>query len=327
MTDYPANWALLSRLWLHEPDLAALDQWRAAAPGEQPLQLPGDLDDLRAAYADLFLLNVWPYGTAYTDAWGEINTPEARHTAAVFEAAGYAPSERSEVGAPDHLGLCLGFLGHLARRGDGARVQFLAQLADWAPVCCLAVERDPAAHAFYRALGRRTREAVMDELQVRLAANPDAWRDRPDAEAAGLPGGEWRLRHVVRFWLTPARCGLFLSRARLGRMARGLGLHLPFGARRDVAAWLFSGAGEGGRLFDLLAQLRAETAAWADAYEAWGARWTAWRVPAQAWQGRIDAARRLLDEMERQAREGVPVDFADPSQGDDSAGVFLDDAA
>lgn len=327
MTGAPSNWALLSRLWLHEPDAAALDQWRADAPPGQRLPAVPDPDDLRAAYAELFLLNVWPYGTAYTDAWGEINTPEARRVAADFDAAGYAPPELSEVGAPDHLGLCLGFMAQQADRGRAASRNFLAQMADWAPLCCLAAERDPSAHAFYRALAGRTREAVLDEVQARVAPDLGAWPHRAEPEAAGLPGDEWRLRHVVTFWLTPARCGLFLSRARLGGMARALGLHLPFGARRDVAEWLFSGAGEGGRLFELLAQLRAEAGAWGDAYDAWAERWPAWHVHARAWRARIDAARRLLDEMERQAREGVTVEFADPSQSVGSAGMGLDDVA
>jgi TorA maturation chaperone TorD len=328
MIGAPANWALLSRLWLHEPDAAALDEWRAHAASGMPLPAASDLGELHAAYAELFLLNVWPYCTVFTDAWGEINTSDARRVAADFEAAGYAPPELSEVGAPDHLGLCLGFLGCAANSPQDTHGKFLAQVAAWAPVCCFAAEHDPVAHPFYRALAGWTREAVMAEMQTRLAGYPDAGLNRRDAETSGLPGDEWRLRHIVRFWLTPARCGLFLSRARLGGMGRALGLQLPFGARRDVGAWLFSGAGEGGRLFDLLAQLRAETGAWADAYDAWAERWPAWHVHARAWRARIDAARRLLDEMERQAREGVTVEFANrPEGGDSAAGMSRDEAA
>ncbi len=85
-----------------------------------------------------------------------------------------------------------------------------------------------------------------------------------------------------------------------------------------MAQWLFTGAGEGGQLFDLLAQLRAETGAWADAYVAWAVRWPVWQAAARAWRVRIDAARRLLDAMEQQARDGVTVEFANPTDGEDS---------
>ncbi len=100
---------LLSSLWLHEPDSAAIA--RAASELGLPTAEPGEL---ALAYADLFLLNVYPYGTAYTDPDGELNAPEAHELATLFEAYGYCPSELNEVAAPDHLGLCLGFLSHVS---------------------------------------------------------------------------------------------------------------------------------------------------------------------------------------------------------------------
>ena len=94
-----ASLALLSNLWLHEPDESML----ALAREGFALPAVASTAELAMAYTDLFLLNVYPYGTAYTDAWGELNTPEARSIRAKFEAHGYRPKELLETGAPDHL--------------------------------------------------------------------------------------------------------------------------------------------------------------------------------------------------------------------------------
>src|SRR3990172_12671037 len=107
---HPSSFILhtLSSLWLHEPDSVTV------ARAENELGLPtATPDELAAAYADLFLLNVYPYGTAYTDPDGELNAPSAHKLATLYETQGYCPPELNEVAAPDHLGLCLGFIHHI----------------------------------------------------------------------------------------------------------------------------------------------------------------------------------------------------------------------
>ena len=178
---------LLSQLWLREPGAAALG--RARALGIWGASCAADPGQLAVAYADLFILNVYPYGTVYTDAWAEINTPAARRTAALFEAHGFQPPDMSAVGAPDHLGLCLEFLGRLLAAPGADRMageRFLGELAFWAPVCCLAAERDPTAHEFYRATARTTREALLSAL-----CPPPAEGEQP---GAARPGVVCRLR-------------------------------------------------------------------------------------------------------------------------------------
>ena len=59
--------SLLSRLWLSEPDAALL---RNAVDAGFP---QASIEDLALAYADLFLLNVYPYGSVYLDSSGELN--------------------------------------------------------------------------------------------------------------------------------------------------------------------------------------------------------------------------------------------------------------
>lgn len=113
---------LLSRLWLHEPDTRALEAVRGI---ESLAPLIAGSAELSTAYTELFLLNVYPYGTVFTDSSGELNATSAGRTARRYEASGYSPPELFEVGAPDHAGLCLGFLGPLCGQGGGGpRVLF-----------------------------------------------------------------------------------------------------------------------------------------------------------------------------------------------------------
>jgi TorA maturation chaperone TorD len=278
--------ALLSHLWLHEPDAAIIT--RAVSELGLP---PGPPAELASAYTDVFLLNVYPYGTAFTDPTGELNGPEAQRVAALYEAHGYGPPELDAVGAPDHLGVCLGFAA------DVGRGSILPGLLEWAPVCCLAVEREPSAHPFYRALAGRTSEWLMTaRRQPSADALPSAPGDLPFAE------DEIRLRDIVRFFLIPARCGVFLSRSRWGQMARGLGMRLPFGSRFEVAEMTFrSAGGEPERLGRLLNALEAEVEAWADAYRALAEGYPVWRPGADKWLARTAVALRTLTEMRQMA--------------------------
>src|SRR5205814_8671464 len=77
-----------------------------------------------------------------------------------YAAAGYQPPDLARTGAPDHAGLCLGFLAHLAAGGHEDS-EFLSWTLDWLPVCALAVERQPQAHPFYRDLAAATREVLL----------------------------------------------------------------------------------------------------------------------------------------------------------------------
>src|SRR3990167_5980494 len=91
------NFELLSCLWLREPDTQTIA--RAHRELSLPLANPGELAQ---AYTDVFLLNVPPYGTAYTDEYGELNGERAQAVARQFEAHGYFPDELMQVAAPDH---------------------------------------------------------------------------------------------------------------------------------------------------------------------------------------------------------------------------------
>lgn len=281
---------LLSFLWLHEPDAQTIARAvsELGLPAADPsTALRASPPELARAYADIFLLNVPPYGTVYTDDDGELNAPAAQGMEALYAAQGYRPPELSQVGAPDHLGLCLGLLSTKEGRS------ILPSLLDWAPVCCFAVEREPAAHRFYRALAKVTRDRLMAETVLPNTQYPIHHSSRE----AIIHRSDVSLRDIVRFLLAPAQCGLFLSRSQLGQMAKGLGMQLPFGSRFEVAEWLLTAAGQSDQAPLLLAAFEKEVDEWGAAYRQWATTWPGWASAAAQWLDRLERARRTLGAM------------------------------
>ena len=314
-----ASLGLLSRLWLREPDSVVL-----AAARELPSLAP-HVDEPAAmapAYTDLFLLNVYPYGTAFIDPSGELNGPAASQTARRYEERGFRPPELFEVGAPDHVGLCLGFLEHLARCGQ-EDLEFSSLLLEWVPVCGLAVEREPTAHPFYRAVASTTRRRLMRDIPESVSRASE--REERAPQSADADGEEEvGLSDVVRFLLSPARSGFFLSRARLGQLARAAGLRLPFGSRFDVARMLFQTAGEGGKVGTVLDLLEAELAVWKEAYRAWSEEHRRWAPFAARWLGRTGETGRRIQEMRTILENPPELEYTDGRGGEISSSFSRD---
>ncbi|BCX02187.1 MAG: dehydrogenase [Candidatus Roseilinea sp.] len=298
---------LLAELWLHEPDAATVTQ------AQRALGLPDAKSaDLAIAYVDLLLNSVYPYGTSFTDAWGEINTPEAEQMYEWFAQHAFDTDALREVGAPDHIGVCLQFLAHTL---DAPCIPFNTQLLRWAPALCIAVEREPGAHPFYKALAERTRamlfrlslpvdRGLLDESRFDVTLPPLSHLSSDWLANGFIPLAdedeeqEVRLKDIVRFLLIAERSGMFLSRARLGYLANGLGIRLPFLPRFDLGELLFLSAGEAGRLDDLIRMLHAEIADWRAAYAGVAQTWPPWSDYAASWQVRLANSATLLDGMQ-----------------------------
>jgi TorA maturation chaperone TorD len=278
--------SLLSKLWLSEPDGSLL---RDAIDAGFP---QASIEDLALAYADLFLLNVYPYGSVYLDSSGELNGAPAAWAERLYASAAYSPPDLQRAAGADHAGLCLGFLAHASEKGV-ADSEMRRMLGAWIPVCTLAVEREPGAHEFYRFLARATRE--------RLLSEPAPQEPQEDflAEPGLSPGadGEIRLTDVLRFLLTPARCGFFLSRGRIGQLARGAGLRIPFGSRFDVARSVFEQAGEEATVDALIALLGREREEWERSFEELSSRHPGWAPQGLSWKARLEGTREALAAM------------------------------
>lgn len=247
---------------------------------------PDGGEEAGAAYTDLLLLNVYPYASVYRDLPAELNGPSSLWVAGRFAAAGFAPQELETVAAADHVGLCLGYLDY---SNDAEFVRFCLE---WIPVWTLAVEREPAGDSFYPSLARETRE----ELLARATTALEPLDSGAESQAAD-PSEEVRLFDVVRYLLSPAECGFFLSRSRLGRIAREIGMRLPFNSRFDVAENLFASAGESGRLPELLGSLEREREGWDGAYEDLAREKPVWAAFAALWRRRTASAKSRLAEM------------------------------
>lgn len=284
------TWDDLARLWLREPDERALESAEGLG-----LSLSGATpNELAADFSELFLLNVYPYGSVFTDPSGELNGRFASWAASRYERRSYLTPEFWEAGAPDHVGLCVGYLGHLEKIGE-TDPDFSLSLQEWLPVCALAVERDPSAAELYRALAQRTRAAVMrDEPRgQRVLGSPEE-----DGTDGAFENDEIHLSDVLSYLLAPARSGFFLSRSRLGKIARQSGLQLPFGGRYEVARALFGAAGEAERVREVLGALAEETDAWETAYAGWESEHASWSRFATLWRSRIGRTRCRLAAME-----------------------------
>jgi TorA maturation chaperone TorD len=298
---------LAARLWLSEPDEESLERARQSG-----IAANASPEDLAGAYTALFVLNVYPYGSVFTDPSAGLNGGDSLVWARRLEESDFRPLELSSVGAPDHFGLCLKYVHFLETRGADSAAA-LAGLLSWGPVCTLAAERDPMAHQFYRRLARSTREALLERAAPGAAAAPAL-----DAREGALEGsgedGELRLADIVAYFLAPGRSGFFLSRSTLARMGRRVSLPLPFGGRFETARGLFEAAGVSGRVEALLDQIRGQIDAWEREYRAIAEACPAWAVWAEAWSARLSRSRSVVADLRANVRDFKP---SLPSRGAD----------
>lgn len=110
------------------------------------------------------------------------------------------------------------------------------------------------------------------------------------------------LHALASFLVTPARCGIFLSRSRIRGLAREMGLRAGVQSRSRMLENLFREAGSDGRVEELLGRIDAIARESLSRYRAWGRECPpsrgAWRDPAR----RARALRRHLAQAQKWAR-------------------------
>lgn len=295
-----ALYRLLGRLLLHEPDAALLARLRespafaAALPEDDGL-----VPRLRAEYARLFLLNVYPYESVFLDASAMLGAAPSVAVEAEYRAAGFEVSGVPRPGAPDHLGAELWFAARLVDAAPRAvqRAFLETHLAACIAPFAEAVARD-ARHPFYRVLADVTADVVLADLaDLQAGALPlAADEERPEASLE-----ESDLAAVSRHLATPCLAGLLLSREALHRLAGRLGLPLALLERPKMVEMLFEGAARFGLLPALLDEAEADARAAAARYAARAADHAAAAAAVRPWERRATRTAEALAVMRREA--------------------------
>ena len=196
----------------------------AAAGVAEGLGLPAPSGD---AYATVFLMEVYPYGSVYLGPEGMLGGEARDRTTGVWQALGIEPPSE-----PDHVAALLGILAALAERSHDARaaharrVLLWEHVLPWMPICLTKIQELGVAP--YDAWAAQT---------LALLAHEAATVPAPDHLPPALAGAPTLRNHpdtLVADLLAPIRSGVVLTRADLSAAARALGLGLRRGERRFI---------------------------------------------------------------------------------------------
>jgi TorA maturation chaperone TorD len=249
------------------------------------LALPGEARD--DEYAELFLFQLYPYGSVYLGPEGKLGGEARDRVAGFWRALGLTPPAE-----PDHLASLLGLYAELAEREapqEWRRALLHEHLLSWTdPFLDRVGELAPPYH---RAWAGLLREALDVEAAAvgPLPLAPLAHRDAPSLERPEEIGGVGFLEQL----LTPVRTGFVLVRSDLVAAGRDLGLGLRVAERRYV-------------LEALLAQDAPATLRWLARF----AERAAERHRSEFWRERAAAAAALLAEAAGEAAQQEEVAHA-----------------
>lgn len=301
--DRAAVYRLLGRLLLAEPDAALvgrLREWPAFAEALDGKDDEAAAARLRAEYARLFLLNVYPYESVFLDESVMLGAAPSTAVEAAYAAAGFEVEGVPRPGAPDHVGAELWFMAALAAGAPGAvqRGFLETHLGAFVAPFAEAVGRD-ARHPFYRVVADVTAGVVLENLaRLRAESLPMAALAAPAAPAS-LADAD--LAGVGRHLATPLLAGLLLSRETLHRLAGRLALPLALLERPRMIETLFEGAARFGQLPALLEHVEAEARGAAAQYAARAADHPGAASAVRPWEARAAATADALVVMRREA--------------------------
>lgn len=252
-------------------------------------------------YTELFVFQLYPYASVYLGAEGMLGGEAQDRVAGFWRALGQTPPPDA-----DHLSVMLALyarLVELEKAADDARHRELwrkargaflwEHLLSWLPV--YLAKLDKVASPFYRRWGKVLSKALGEEAQRvgRPATLPLQLR-----EASGL--ADPRAATAEEFMqsiLTPARTGMILVGADLGRFARRYRLGARIGERRFILRSLFTQ--DARAVFTWLIE---EADGWAAQHlqsrELWGPVGEVWAERAQRAAALL---RELMDEAHRVA--------------------------
>ena len=263
-----------------------------------------DEDRLAARHHRAFGLGVPPVASVFVDPHGQLGG-EHTHRAATLLAETGLTEPRQDV-SPDHLGLLLRALGFLAAAEadalrDGAnsaveRVRGLQRrvldehlVPAWPPFA-LAVRSTSLSE--WMAVVDLGGEALAEHaLSLGVAAEEGAG-EGVDVDAL-LEDPRTGLKRIVRWFLVPTNCGVWLTRGELEALAAAADVPRGFGERTQMFESTWFAAVDHGRTEELLDALDAVLTDHAEGYARLGKAGHA----VEAWQARIGRGREVVRRM------------------------------
>lgn len=332
------SYALCSTLITHGisphtlPIVQQLDELKALLP------VPCDFTSAAAVHQQLFGMNIFAHESFFLDDSHLVGGAVADDVLTSYQRVGYQPS--LDAGSGDHLGEELRLLSFLcaaqvdalqdeqpqvSKRLQWEQQRFLQRhLLRWLVPCTIAIRR--AGDAFYAEVASLTLALVAGHWQYII--------DEPSMEAASatdisfmdsksvihklptppdlLDNQKTSLRDIADFLITPAHCGIYLSRDVISRLGRKQQLPRGFGERKILMTNLLQSAAQYEQTLALFQDLHTLAQEWQAEYKAVLQEYPHLAPFVAPWQERAQQSRQTLEEM-AQLIQTTPVD-------DDSGG-------
>ncbi|MEM6926497.1 MAG: molecular chaperone TorD family protein [Myxococcota bacterium] len=238
-------YALFGQVFVHGLTDAVRETLTVLPAVADVLPTPFDADRAAAAHHEALGRQVFPYESAFRSPEGLLGGDVSARVREAYRTGGFAPDTASLEA--DHVGLQLAYLAHLSRaeaeaesdaRGDvvervrGLQAGFLDRHAlRWWPSLAVALQTQ-AECAWIARVGTLAVElAAGHRVGLDVAAEPV---EEPESAPLDLDDPETRLRDIVGYLVSPARCGMFLSLHGMGRVAKAVDLPSGFGTRVKV---------------------------------------------------------------------------------------------
>lgn len=296
---------ILARFWLEEitpadlPTIAALPELAETLPNHDEAALTR----LAVEYQRLFGFNLPPYESLFVDSSLMLMGRTSEQLQSFYRQAGWQLPADIRAGAPDHLGAeLLALAGCLASGQTRLAGRLLGNhLAMWVPPFVLTLRR-LSPHPFYRALSDLTLDLLLTTLgELSLSAsNAGPMAPEPHLPVSPIPNlaePDVALGDIVKWLLTPAYSGLFLTREELARIGQTLELPAAMGERFRMLDSLFRQAGQYELVPALLNRLELLAGESISACRSLTGEYPHWSTCAKIWHDRLNATRRLLEEL------------------------------
>ena len=235
-------YALFSRLLL-----SPLDRDSVSAFGA----IDTPLDELAAAQHALLSFDVPPYAGFFLDPDGLVGGADATALVEAYRSRGFYAS-RQDASA-DHLGVTLGALAFLTRRGDreGVRMLLDDHVLRWFPAFVAAATRN--ASGFWLQVVELLSALVWDHRD-RLGPSSAEPLALPEATPL-IADARTGLRDIARHLCTPLASGTCITRRDIRELGRSLDVPQGFGSRTNMLENVLRAAGEYDRFPEAVARL------------------------------------------------------------------------